>query len=249
MINNLKLDRSKYYRVSGIYMLYDEIQNKYYIGSSCNLYRRISQHLVNLSNNHHHSIKLQRHVNKYGLNNLKVKIIYQPDIELELSDLRKIEQIYLNAYWGPNCLNMSNNVENVINYKTRKRANEGVKNAWKENFEKMKEKVNPNIVCAREKLKEKYNGQRPWLKGFKHSKEALQKMSEATKSRGPNIYVMKKICQYDINNNYIREFDSCLDAAKNFGKNYISGITRAARGYSHTAYDYIWKYKELNNAA
>ena len=58
----------------------------------------------------------------------------------------------------------------------------------------------------------------------------------------------RKINVYDLNNNYLMQFDSVLDASiKMFDdKNKISGISHCLRNITKTAYGYIWKYAELN---
>lgn len=48
---------------------------KFYIGSTNNLRERIQGHIRELKNNKHHSIKLQRAVNKYGIDKFNVHII------------------------------------------------------------------------------------------------------------------------------------------------------------------------------
>lgn len=50
----------------GIYMLINLSNGKRYIGSSCNLYNRLHEHLYNLKNNKAHNKHLQSSWNKYG---------------------------------------------------------------------------------------------------------------------------------------------------------------------------------------
>jgi len=78
----------------GIYMLYSDIDSRIYIGSSNNLQRRIRKHFYELKINKHHNIHLQRFVNKYGLDNLKVKIINY----CEVQNLMELEIKYINLY-------------------------------------------------------------------------------------------------------------------------------------------------------
>ena len=84
---------------SGIYIIKTKINNRYYIGSAINLYNRKHIHLTHLKNNKHHNSKLQRFVNKYGIDNL-----YFECVELcEKEDLIKKEQFYidtLNPYFN-----------------------------------------------------------------------------------------------------------------------------------------------------
>ena len=51
---------------SGIYMILNVYNNKCYVGSTKNLYKRKNEHFRYLKNNKHHSDHLQRAYNKYG---------------------------------------------------------------------------------------------------------------------------------------------------------------------------------------
>ena len=58
-------------------------------------------------------------------------------------------------------------------------------------------------------------------------------------------YHKKQINQYDLNDNFIMQYDSAADAAKALGKSQgSSSITKACRGKLKTAYGYKWKYVE-----
>ena len=60
---------------SGIYKIYNIITNDCYIGSSYDLTKRKQRHSRDLKANKHHSLILQRAVNKYGINNFRFKIL------------------------------------------------------------------------------------------------------------------------------------------------------------------------------
>ncbi len=53
----------------GVYIVMNIYNNKYYIGSTINLYARMVNHLKELRENKYHSIHLQRSWNKYGESN------------------------------------------------------------------------------------------------------------------------------------------------------------------------------------
>lgn len=78
----------------GIYKIISTIKpDRFYIGSSNNLDRRIKKHLYELKIQKHHSSKMQRHVNKYGIDDLKIEIIEY----CELEKLIDREQFYLDT--------------------------------------------------------------------------------------------------------------------------------------------------------
>jgi group I intron endonuclease len=61
--------------LSGIYKITNIVNNKIYIGSSCNLKNREWQHFNQLKRNKHSSIKLQNAYNKYEKDKFKFEII------------------------------------------------------------------------------------------------------------------------------------------------------------------------------
>lgn len=78
--------------MTGIYQITSKSYScRVYIGSAIDLYKRWSLHKTNLRNNKHHSIKLQNHVNKYGINDLYFFIIEQCDSAV----LKEREQYYI----------------------------------------------------------------------------------------------------------------------------------------------------------
>jgi group I intron endonuclease len=82
-------------KISAIYKIQSQINPKrIYIGSAVNLNHRWLCHLSNLRNNKHHSIKLQRHFNKYGESDLQFSIL----LGCEKEDLLKTEQYFIDSY-------------------------------------------------------------------------------------------------------------------------------------------------------
>lgn len=52
----------------------------------------------------------------------------------------------------------------------------------------------------------------------------------------------KPVIQYDLHNNFIKEWENCVEAGKQLNVN-ASSIQRCARGERKTAFGYIWRYK------
>ena len=54
------------------------------------------------------------------------------------------------------------------------------------------------------------------------------------------------VCQYDLNGNFIKTFNSIRDAAREIGKgkDISSGIVRCCKGISAHCYKFVWRYKE-----
>lgn len=53
----------------------------------------------------------------------------------------------------------------------------------------------------------------------------------------------KKIFQYDLNHNFIKEWGSIVEASKYLNK-FPQNISKCLRGIRLTAYGFIWKYKD-----
>lgn len=89
--------------ISGIYKIKNISNNKIYIGSSNDVYKRKNEHFSSLERSEHCNSHLQRAYNIYGKNNFRFEIL-----EIcEEKDLLKIEQKYLDKYFdnGITCYN------------------------------------------------------------------------------------------------------------------------------------------------
>ena len=70
-----KLMMTKKNKISCIYKIICKNNNKFYIGSSVNINRRLKDHIRLLNKNKHNNIHLQRAWNKYGEQNFRFEII------------------------------------------------------------------------------------------------------------------------------------------------------------------------------
>lgn len=78
-------------REVGIYKIVNVNNQKIYVGSSINIEKRKCDHFINLKNNKHPNIHLQRSYNKCGENNLKFEIIEKCSID----NIIEKEQYYI----------------------------------------------------------------------------------------------------------------------------------------------------------
>lgn len=82
-------------KVSGIYKIQSQIKpHRIYIGSAKDVFSRWGRHLRKLRKGSHHSIKLQRHYNKYGEADLSFTVLSGWDI----NNMLDVEQFYIDAY-------------------------------------------------------------------------------------------------------------------------------------------------------
>ena len=91
--NDLKEIKS----IEAIYGIHNIVTNKWYIGSTFNLHNRIRRHRYYLLKNQHHSTKLQRSFNKYGINAFEIIIIEQFE-NLDIEQLIEKEIDTINLY-------------------------------------------------------------------------------------------------------------------------------------------------------
>lgn len=81
--------------VSGIYAIKNKVTGKYYIGCSKHCHKRWKQHKYSLVRGTHHSVKLQRSFNKYGLEAFEFSIIQEVG---GLTDLEVMEEEFIQLY-------------------------------------------------------------------------------------------------------------------------------------------------------
>lgn len=82
-----------------------------------------------------------------------------------------------------------------------------------------------------------------------YTDEMRKEISERVKKYKFLNDIKKPIQQFDLNGNFIREFESTMDAHRYLKQKYDInngrvGIKRCAQGKQHKAYNYIWKFKE-----
>lgn len=100
--------------------------------------------------------------------------------------------------------------------------------------------------------KSEYSGTHPktnevlfWCFAKDLTKETIQhyfELKEKYKNKRTNK--IKRVQQFDLNNNFINEYANCTEAALQVFQDYNKhkGISRCAAGNRKTAYGYIWKY-------
>jgi group I intron endonuclease len=90
--------------MKGIYKIINNVNNKYYIGSSNNIDRRWKEHINCLNKNKHINFHLQKAWNKYGESNFSFIIVQE--VNCSSKELLELEQNYLDNI-DSNCYNLS----------------------------------------------------------------------------------------------------------------------------------------------
>jgi group I intron endonuclease len=148
-------------KISGIYKIQSISRpERIYIGSAVNINRRWAIHLSTLKHFKHHSVKLQRHYNKYGIADLLFTILLGCNKE----DLIKTEQYFLDSYkpYFNNNKIAGSNLGYKFSLEARRKMSESRKG--------------------------KNCGKIPWIKGKTLSARTRQKMSESQRGEKNSFF-------------------------------------------------------------
>lgn len=209
-----------------IYKIENKINKKCYIGSSNNFSKRKQRHFESLKNKCHHSIKLQRAADKYGIENFIICEIESFDF-ISKEETLKREQFYINQ------LNPEYNICKIAGSQLGSKRNNDFK-----------------LKCSKRMI-----GNLPWNKGKKgqtHSIETKRKMSQSHE----NHVVTKKtkeliknklsipILQHTIDGILLNEWPSAKSAALTLHCSYGRLIDYLNGKSPHKTFrKFIWKRK------
>ena len=200
--------------ISGIYVIVNKVNGDKYIGSSCDIKKRWSQHVRRLNNKNHHSIHLQRAWDKYGSNVFSFNVLEHCAEDCLIS----VEQKYIDserpAYnISPTAGRTAGVIRSeeyrikqsvaqsgkIMSEETRRKISEGMKG--KQNSlgvshsltQKVKDAIRNKLLghVVSKETREKISSK---VKGFKHTEEAKARIGNASKG---NTYASKKINKND----------------------------------------------------
>jgi len=210
---------------TGIYKILSP-NGRIYIGQSIDIEKRWDIHKGLYSND---DTKLIRSFKKYGVNNHKFEIIEECSKEF----LNIKEKYWVNFY---NSIKEGLNIEEGGNGKSMS--------------DKTKQKISKaktNHECYKNsdrnrKISEKLIGrEKTWKKG---KEKQGKKQTEEFQSHLRQLHC-KEIIQYDLENNFIKEWPSIKTAADELNIHRES-IGSVLRNKAKTAGKYKWKYKKTN---
>lgn len=248
--------------MKAIYTITNLLNNKKYIGSSSNIEKRKQKHLCLLKNNKHHSLSLQQSWNKNKPENYIFEIL---EILSEDQNMYEIEQYYLDLYktydkkYG---YNMSKNaiapfgtnpqIKKLYQFSMSGKLLEVYDNCM---IASIKYKVSNSGIsaCAREKYR--FYGGYIWSYSKELSQERIIKANSPLKRSIETIekikqnrkYTGKKaIIQLDLNGNFIKRFDSILEASKELNISH-GGICDVCKQKHNKIKNFIFKYENKYN--
>lgn len=240
-------------KISGVYIILNKINGKFYIGSSVNIKSRWSLHKKQLRENSHHSKYLQRSWNKYGEENFLFSIME----ECEREECLNIENKWLNFHNTSNIeygYNTVKEAHNTLGYKHTAETRLKLKQLHKDRIEKMtlEEFAEYKSVLSNARkgkvLSEKHS--LALRKGLKRSGWlSSEKKKEMTKKTNFEK-ISKPILQYSLEGELLNEFKNARLAMEYLGLplRKTSNLNRAASTKEasknrKTSFGYIWKYK------
>lgn len=215
---------------SGIYLIRNLITQHLYIGSAKNLKKRRREHFNALLRNKHHSQFLQRSYNKHGISNFVFDVLEYCNGE----ELIKREQHFIDVL-NPR-YNMCRIAGNTLG---TKRSEETKLKLSISHLGKVP--WNKGIPATKEQKKKQSNllkGRPSPMKGKKWSNASRKRASDSHKGKPANNKT--PILQFDLNNNFIAEFDSLTEAQLLTN---TKGIYQVLSGRCKTANNFIWKRK------
>lgn len=185
-------------------------------------------------------------IKKYGWENIKHILIKDNLTEeeakaMEISLISKFDTT--NNKNGYNC-SVGGNIPNITNETRRKRSELAKGRILSEKVKNKIRESNKNKFVSLETRKRMSESH----KGKKLSKETIEKMKNAHKGRkcskqwieNANKRKYKKVEMYDMNNNYIKTFNSIKEACEQTGAK-AGNITKCIQGQRKSCAGYMWK--------
>jgi group I intron endonuclease len=236
-----------------IYKITNIITQDFYIGSAINFANRKIAHLNSLKYNKHYNKFIQNSWNKYGKNAFIFEIIESVKTK---EDLIPREQFWIDTL-SPT-FNLCKIAGSPLGIKHTEIAKHNMSLAHiNQSPEERGHKIDCNCSVCKHK-----SGENHWnfsknvpekrkdkiAKGVKRFYEEGGKHHQSGKPRTKKVKdkiakaLMIPISQYDLNNNFIRDWEGTIIAANELML-YSSGINACLKGRLKTSGKFIWKYK------
>ena len=236
---------------SGIYTITNIINNKIYVGYTVNFYQRMHKHFSDLKYNRHDNCYLQNAYNKYGKNSLVFEVLeYYEDNNL----LPSMENYWCNMLdthnkkYGYNIGNTNPFGTTILSKDSLLKLSKSL--TGKKHSEVSKQRMSESAK-GRTFSKETLNKISKSMKGKNTGKRGKRdlKIIEKTKNtwilkyqNGYKNLLQKPVLQYDLKNNFIKEWESSGIAAKTLNIN-KKAIQQCCRKLLKTSAKFKWEYK------
>lgn len=238
---------------SGVYIILNKINGKFYVGSSKKIKQRLSAHKVCLRRNNHHNQYLQKSWNKYGEDNFIFEIVEYCDLDSYLQR----EQHWIDFHNTTNeeiGYNICPKAATCAGRKLSKTHKQNISNAHKSKYlnmspeerqlawiEHSKRLTGIRKLTEEEKIAfvERMKNSKKWFE----KPEVLKKRIEQIKKANS-----KPVIQYSKEGNFIQEYDSAvsavlflgLDKSKSGNINAVCRKDKSKKSYL----GFVWKFKK-----
>lgn len=259
---------------SGIYTITNLFNNKMYVGMSKNIKNRLCHHKAELRGNYHINEFLQKSWNKYGAENFLFEVLEECEEQFLCSqehywcnmlNTHDMKYGYNLLPTHPYCLNLSSKFirEKISKKLTGRKLSEEHKlkikynSLGKKHTEKSKKLISINNLgkkrtdLTKKKISENHKALH---KAGKFKTRGISLQANTTNSitwrnKYDNGYISKtnkSIIQYDLDNNFIKEWISVTEASKilNIPRTSISACLRK---YTKKCHNFKWEYKNKEN--
>lgn len=232
---------------TGIYTITNLVNGKIYVGSSTSGFdKRWWRHLSYLRANKHKNTILQNSWNKYGESNFRFEVLEECEPKLCVG----LEQYWINLL-GVTNRNFGYNIRILAKNNFGLKHTEETKLRMSNSAKKYKrtEEHQRNLTLGIRKTK----GSDFKIPKIKKTKEEMRlislsniaKVNVSHLSSGELRKLLgKRIYQYTIDGDFIKEWESIMDASEFLKCKSPSSITNCLKGLSKTGYGFKWKYKE-----
>ena len=232
-------------KIIGIYTITNITNNKVYIGCSKNIKARLLHHKSYLRKNKHANIHIQNAWNKYGEDSFIFEILEECDEKY----------LYSQEHYWCNILNVHNR-----QYGYNILGTNPICNCIFSNETRLKMSISrKGLIHSKEHCKNISIGKKGMIGpnlGKKHSEETKIKMKKVHFGKIISIETRKKhadrmtgnairaksVLQFDLNNNFIKEFKSITEASKELKISKLT-IINSIKQIHRTNKLYIWKIK------
>lgn len=229
------LSRRDYFGVAGIYRIYHN--DKSYIGSSVNLYKRINAHMNELIKGRSSNLKLQNYVNKHGADILQIEILEilpSHNKEVLLDRETYFITLYNSVKHGFNCLPLA---YSPLGYRWTDSQKKKLKIVASSNAVKYRDVLLRNLDKARQS--KTLNGYKILKPRPPISESTRQKMRASAITRGANNG--KAVVQYSADYLYIKTYKSAFEAGRETGVT-PQNIGKCCLGHRPFAGGFIWAF-------
>jgi hypothetical protein len=201
----------------------------------------------------------KRHIRKHNLtyNDIKTEIVFETNNSDELIskglELSTLYNVVESKEWAnlrqesgdggdtSKFIDFSNPVFHDSN--RSKHLNEWIKNVSDDERKKiLRERISNIDFDVRSKKSKENTDWDSWRESIKNRKTDYSKFLKNTHEKNK-----KPVLQFDLDDNFVKEFDSASTAAKSLGYDNGGNITNCCKGRCKTALGYKWKYKNIEN--